>query len=143
MYEVIYKIGSEIIKYLITDDEASEATKIWENNGNYLCKRLDALLPSRMILAAKPKFDVGKEVFVKIYSDKSIQRVYKTPDGEYFVQSKDVDGNTFLKKLLIDKRYLKTNTDLTTLEKEFITSLIPIDTYYKTKMNEKFGEMPD
>ena len=145
MYEVAYRIGSDITKFLITDEEAVEAMKFWETGNNYLCKRLDAILPARMILAAKPRFDVGKEVFVKIFPDRSLQRVYKTQDGEFFVQSQSHDGEPFLKKLLVDKRYLKDNQNitLTQIEKDYITSLVPIDTYYKTRMNEKYGEMPD
>ena len=143
MYEVVYRVGNEITKFLITDDEALEANKYWENNNNYLCKRLDAMLPARMILASKPKFDVGKEVFVKIFPDNSLQRVYKNQDGDFLIQSRDTDGNTFLKKLLIDKRYLSKKNELTKTEQDYILSLIPIDTYYKSRMNEKYGELPE
>jgi hypothetical protein len=143
MYEVVYRVNNEITKFVITDSEAHEAIKIWENGGNYFCARLDALLPSRMILASKPKFDVGKDVFVKIYDDKSVQKIYNAKDGDFFIQSRDTDGNTFLKKLLVDKRYLSSKNELTKTEQEFISSLIPVDIYYEKAMNQIFGELSE
>lgn len=142
MYEIIYKIGWDFPKYLLTDKEFAEAQKCWESNNNYFCKRIEAMLSPRPVTSAKQRHEVGCEVFIKTSPDKTTQKIYKKPDGTYHTESINEENKIMLSRLFLDKRYLKEDEKMPLTEKEieFIKSLIPQDYFYEKKMNVEYGE---
>lgn len=114
MKEIIYQIGYEVEKFLLTNKEFKEAMLYWqENNGDYYCHRLETFLTKHYKFARTPSDELGYEIFFeKIEGTDSCRKIFKKNNKYY----KEIKGNGDYYKIEVE---IKDKTKLIEQEKTF------------------------
>lgn len=105
-------------EYFLTDKEFEEALLVWQNKGNYYCRRLEVVLSPRFFAVETPREDLGYEVFLTKGSlQGSTKKVFKLGE-KYFEHIFSNDDEIGRKRQIA-------------LTPEQISALIPQEKYYE------------
>jgi len=117
MKKIVFQVGLKEEIFLITDSEFKEAVSCWNNNNDYYCQRLEALLPKKYRFVRTPINEIGFEVFVYLTKNKEVAKLFKKNDKFY----KEIDKGSGIVKVEVE------------VAKDFKKKLISQEDYYKQR----------